>query len=307
MPASLCVVCRGHHGPHLPCPCFRCGIRHSDDCMSVSDSFFVAPNSSACVMCGNDHSSLSKCPCHRCGMSHEGDCATVCARCQQCHGNKRCLSSGNFTFERRSRARLTNDEEVVISATVVRHDLGLMCVKCPHCQARMWIGEKLNCCRGGSIVIEELNDVPAAFSGVILSSHVRQNIRSYNTVMAFASTGHKNKSFVDGTFVLGGRSFHRIGSLVPHDNSPHCFSQIYVLDTNDATNRRSAVIPGLRANVLSQLHELMLLHNPLAQTFKMAAADCRTRGVSDDSVGLTWSATDELSRFEIGAMIERAG
>jgi hypothetical protein len=57
--------------------------------------------------------------------------------------------------------------------------------------------------------------VPAELSALILSPHVRGNFRIYNSLMALASVGHSNKSIVGGTFVLGGSSYHRIGSLVP--------------------------------------------------------------------------------------------
>jgi len=165
----------------------------------------------------------------------------------------------------------------------------------------------MNCCAGGRIIVPELNEVPLELSNLILSSHVRQNIRPYNTVMAFASTGHANKSFVDGTFVLGGRAYHRIGSLLPAAEQQHSFAQIYVLDTNDATQRRLSIMPSLRSHVLSALHDLMLSHNRLASMFKHAAVAINIDDVSNDSVGLTWSADDELSRFEIGAMIAHAG
>ena len=49
----------------------------------------------------------------------------------------------------------------------------------------------------------------------------------------------------DGTFVLGGRAYHRIGSLLPCDGAKHCFSQIWTLDTDDATGRRQELLPRL--------------------------------------------------------------
>jgi hypothetical protein len=48
--------------------------------------------------------------------------------------------------------------------------------------------------------------------------------------MAMASVGHSNKSLPDGMFHLGGKSFHRIGSMHPDPHVPHAFAQIYVLD-----------------------------------------------------------------------------
>jgi hypothetical protein len=108
-----------------------------------------------------------------------------------------------------------DDDDIVDRAPPERHFLGLMVLECPYCKARSWRGEKLSCCHHGAVHLPLQDMVPAQLSAIILSPHVRQNIRPYNTIMAFASTGHQNKSIVGGTFVLGGRAYHRIGSLLP--------------------------------------------------------------------------------------------
>jgi hypothetical protein len=88
----------------------------------------------------------------------------------------------------------------------------------------------------------------------------------------------------------------------------HSFSQIWTLDTADATERRQELMPTLRDHVLSTLHDLFIRHNHLARSFKAAAASLADRGdVNQESVGFTWSATDELSQFEMAAVIETAG
>ena len=310
MPAPLCVVCRGYHLAHVACPCYHCGLRHEGDCSlddTLTSAFDWSSRAAICDYCGYQHLMHLPCPCLRCGACHDGDCSTVCARCNRCHGNKRCsyaqsVVSKNF----RLRARTAN-EDTSVGAPVVRHDLGDMSVQCPHCRSRSWFGEKMNCCKGGVIVVPDLNDVPGVLSNLILSPHVRQNIRSYNTVMAFASVGHANKSFVDGTFVLGGRAYHRIGSLLPVQHQPHCFAQIYVLDTDNATRRRQDIIPSLRPFVLSQLHDMMMQFNHLARTFKAAADGCSSRSAPDNAIGFTWSAGNDLANFGIASLIEHAG
>jgi hypothetical protein len=142
--------------------------------------------------------------------------------------------------------------------------------------------------------------------------------------MAFASTGHQNKSIVGGTFVLGGRAYHRIGSLLPGNaafaglliqltrcsepGQKHAFSQIWTLDTSDATDRRQELMPELRQHVLSSLHNLFIIHNRLAKMFKSAAAAVSNiRDAPIASVGFTWSATDDLTNFEMAAIIEKSG
>jgi hypothetical protein len=183
-----------------------------------------------------------------------------------------------------------------------------MNVICAHCRARTFPDEKIKCCSAGNVVFPLPMDVPIPLSALILSAHVRQNIRSYNSVMAFASTGHTNKSLPDGTFVLGGRSYHRIGSLLPIVGSKHCFSQIWSLDSADATSRRLEIMPTLRQSVLQSLHQLFLQHNPLARMFKQASDAVSNIGdVDTQSVGFTWTDSDDLASFQIGAVVEYGG
>ena len=111
---------------------------------------------------------------------------------------------------------------------------------CPHCHARFWMEETINCCFSGSLIIPEPT-IPQSLSDLIYSAPVRKNIRSYNMAMAMAYVGHKNMSLPDGTFVMGGRSYHRIGSLLPSSGQDNNFAQIYLLDTLDATSRRSSI------------------------------------------------------------------
>ena len=89
---------------------------------------------------------------------------------------------------------------------------------------------------------------------------------------------------------------------------PHSFAQIWALDTADATQRRQELMPTLRSHVLSTMHELFIRHNHLARSYSSAVASVVDHAHVDvDAVGFTWSATDELTRFEIASVIESAG
>jgi hypothetical protein len=57
------------------------------------------------------------------------------------------------------------------------HELPEMDVVCPHCRARSWRAENMDCCGGGRLQLPLADDVPAELSEVILSAHVRQHIR----------------------------------------------------------------------------------------------------------------------------------
>ena len=175
-----------------------------------------------CLFCRAMHNEHEPCLCFRCGYRHAGDCGTVCCLCHRVHAASdficRIRPAMNFSPQRRSKALFINDVDVEDRIPAPRHDLGTMSVECPHCKSRSFTSEKMNCCQGGVVDVAWEDVVPSELSAIILSAHVRQNIRPYNTVLAFASTGHVNKSIIGGTFVLGGRTYHRIGSILPGAN-----------------------------------------------------------------------------------------
>jgi len=185
------------------------------------------------------------------------------------------------------------------NAEALRHNLGAMSNCCPHCHARSWAGETINCCFEGSLIIPEPT-IPISLSNLIYSAPVRQNIRSYNMAMAMASVGHKNKSLPDGTFVMGGKSYHRVGSLQPQPGQDFNFAQIYILDTMDATARRSCIFKDrLDSTILNALDIQLRRHNALVSDF------CRA---SNGNVPeLVWSSDDDIINMQIGAIVSTPG
>ena len=181
-----------------------------------------------------------------------------------------------------------------------RLDIGVMDQVCPHCSARFWPGENINCCFSGSLIIDE-PVIPDDLRGLILSREVRKSMRSYNMAMAMASVGHSKDGFPDGVFVLSGKSYHRLGvTLAPQFGRAPNFAQIYVLDTDDATNRRMEIFSNrLNRTVLSQMHELLLTYNPLASQYRAAA--------STDVPELVWSSDDDIMRMHMGAIVSSYG
>ena len=81
----------------------------------------------------------------------------------------------------------------------------------------------------------------------------------YNMAFAMASVGHDNRSLPDSTFIMGGRTYHRIGAMEPQPLQPASFAQIYLLDPDESAARRLEVIGHddgvLRAAVLAMLHQ----------------------------------------------------
>ena len=59
--------------------------------------------------------------------------------------------------------------------TYARDEAGLYI--CPHCGAKSWHGEHVDCCGGGRLQLPIADDVPQELADIILSAHVRQHIR----------------------------------------------------------------------------------------------------------------------------------
>ena len=57
------------------------------------------------------------------------------------------------------------------------HELPQFDVECPYCCARFWRVESISCCGGGRLQLPLDQEVPDTLSEVILSAHVRANIR----------------------------------------------------------------------------------------------------------------------------------
>ena len=68
-----------------------------------------------------------------------------------------------------------HDSSVVLPVPV--HELPAFDVICPHCNARSCRDEHMNCCGSGRVMLPIGDVVPAELQDVILSSHVRSNIR----------------------------------------------------------------------------------------------------------------------------------
>ena len=71
----------------------------------------------------------------------------------------------------------THPADGAIILAVPIHVLPAFDVVCPHCRARSCPDETINCCGRGRLTLPIGEDVPSEFQDVILSAHVRSNIR----------------------------------------------------------------------------------------------------------------------------------
>jgi hypothetical protein len=321
--AKCCLLCGEVHAQSVSCPCPRCLLNHvvgaCYQAFSHISGVFSGDNS-WCLLCGEAHQHNSSCPCPRCHLYHtDRDCpdvilAVVCSRCNVWHGADVCarrdVCSSMPQPSALPRAQMINravsqvahgemSAPVRSDAASDRHDIGPMSISCSHCGARFWRGERINCCFDGTLIIPE-PDIPESLSNLILSSSVRQHLRAYNVAMAMASVGHEKAGFPDGVFVLSGKSYHHVGTMLPNDGHPMCFAQIYILDTLNATNRRSSIFGNeLNSQVLSDLHDQLLLHNRYVSEFATAAAT--------DAPELVWTSDDNIMGMQMGALVSAVG
>ena len=265
-----------------------------------------------CEQCGRYTFPHSKCRCRECGIrhAHHLGCRRVafcpqCCRTTRVHGICDCVhchSRHQTSLLCRARPANRHFRAAMSGVNPQISNIGSMSVVCPYCGARSWLNEKISCCASGDIQLPGYPAIPVELTSVILSAHVRQNIRLYNMSLAMASVGHRAAGLPDGMFVLGGQACHRIGSLAPSPGCPPAFAQIYVLDADAAALRRMQVFGRdcpLKRDVLRTLHELLIQHNPCVRQFVAAARSNVPR--------FSWSCFDDISGMQVGAMVIEPG
>jgi len=188
---------------------------------------------------------------------------------------------------------------------------------CPHCGALFFVGEAkyISCCHLGTIALNR-PFVPNALMSIITDSHVHACIRQYNSALAMASVGYSgdamdrnhsaapHRPHVDGwgSLKISGRVYHRIGGIQAAAEQAASWGQLYMLDAAEATQNRMAVhrcAEHLRPSVLSELHSLLMQHNPWISEF-VAAGD-------GTAAELTWSSDDVNTRAGIVAVVAATG
>ncbi|KAJ1701662.1 hypothetical protein LUZ63_001441 [Rhynchospora breviuscula] len=132
---------------------------------------------------------------------------------------------------------------------------------CTHCHARFWYEERCLktstvelpayslCCRNGRVKLHEFDHIPQTLSNLLDpnngadSKHFIENIRIYNSMFAFTSVDVQiDESLNTGrgpyVFRVSGQLCHLLGSLLPSDDDPPRFAQLYMYDTeNEIANR----------------------------------------------------------------------
>jgi hypothetical protein len=274
-------------------PCAICQLHHpTGPCVGQDGPVRVH-----CAQCGRRHMPSMRCKCRICGFYHP-----VASPC----GNVRSNGSSDVYVG----AAFSRD-------AVTAFDGGLPSESCPHCGALFFVSEAkyINCCHDGTIVLSRPS-VPDALMTAITDSHVHACIRQYNSALAMASVGYSgdamdrnhsaepHRPHVDGwgSLKISGRAYHRIGGIQAAAEQAASWGQIYMFDAAEATQRRLAVhrcAEHLRPSVLSDLHALLLQHNPWIAEFVAVGA-----GPSEE---LSWSSDDVNTRAGIVAVVAATG
>lgn len=170
---------------------------------------------------------------------------------------------------------------------------------CQYCGALLWYEERTIksrettnpkfslCCQDGRVQLPMLKEAPSYLHELIRpnggsqSSKFRENIRAYNSLFAFTSTGGVVSHEVNigpGPYVykISGQNYHRIGSLLPVEGQSPKFAQLYIYDTENELQNRLKILPdcekrkSLEKNIIENLIIMFDEHNMITQAFRMA-------------------------------------
>ena len=175
-----------------------------------------------------------------------------------------------------------------------------MTFSCTFCDAKFWESEKLStstrlflkfplCCGQAKVVLPSLATSPDLLAHLLTSSEARgrtfrDNIRAYNSALAFASLGvDLDKQFANAkrgvyTFRIHGTVHHYIGQLMPREGQGPTFAQIYIHDGTPETEAeyREASLPELPC-LQAMLHDV----NPYVSFSRQGIDVMREHGGAD--------------------------
>ena len=182
-------------------------------------------------------------------------------------------------------------------------------LRCPYCDALVWHSENCGrdpqtgnplytiCCQQGRVKLPPVRQPPPVLEKLQDESSFRNNIRVYNSILAFTSIGAKIDHTVTSgsgppTFRIQGQNYHRIGSLIPTSGNPPKFLQLYIVDTsNEVSNRiqslqRTPSSGPLQEGIVKQLIDMLDSSNHLCQIFRKARDQYETAGAKEFTIRL---------------------
>ena len=162
-------------------------------------------------------------------------------------------------------------------STVDTQDVGDMNHICSACGALMFNGEKHYgklvenqptatfslCCSDGNVKLPPIKDPPQLLQSLLTGKTHRdrnfhQNIRAYNSSLAFAALGLTGQEFKFRTagpycYRINGQLYHTISQLQPETEKPPGFSQIYIYDQQHEPDYCMRPFPDLDRSIVKEL------------------------------------------------------
>ena len=194
--------------------------------------------------------------------------------------------------EQRLNEALRN-EAINFTAQLEAHNCGPFNIICQFCKSRNFIGERpsdckfTSCCRKGKVKLPNPKDAngnnlnyPEFLRKLLFDvtnpscTHFRENIRSYNSAVSFASLGAKIVELPGRgpyVFKVHGQTYHRTSHLQPLDDQVPQFAQLHVFDSTQATDIRHGHIANdlCRREILDQIDRFFRQNNRLAQSYQL--------------------------------------
>ncbi|XP_074293620.1 uncharacterized protein LOC141620718 [Silene latifolia] len=204
------------------------------------------------------------------------------------------LSSAYESYEANNRLRMEDDDLQDLEGY---DDIGDPIFTCTKCGAQMWYGERdrmdtkpvvpsfTMCCKNGIVELPFIKKPPKLLCDLLMrkhpkSKHFIENIRSYNNMFSFTSMGGKidhsvNRGRGPYTFRIGGENTHLIGSLLPNNDAPPKFCQLYIYDTEEELKHRKNALSSTNGiqfddGLMKDLKQMVDRYNVLAKSFRMA-------------------------------------
>ncbi|PMD18327.1 hypothetical protein NA56DRAFT_251299 [Hyaloscypha hepaticicola] len=156
--------------------------------------------------------------------------------------------------------------------------------ECEFCHALHFIHESVGSgqlfelyYKKGDTVLENLQPPPPFLRELLTADNprardFRQNIRAYNSTLAFTSLNYTKDTRTDLSrglhyFQIHGELFHLQGPLLPGSEAPS-FAQLFFYNPDYTTDTRLQYRPSLDRDILRGLHEILTDCNPFIGLYK---------------------------------------
>lgn len=140
----------------------------------------------------------------------------------------------------------------------------------------------------------------------------RENIRQYNSALAFTSLGAQIDDSVNRggggppVFRIQGKPHHQISSLLPPDGQRPGYARLYILDSHEAHGHRMQRNSGLDPNVMYRLGGLITQYYRWAEIFKQAHEVSQRSNTDEVSLQLTVDRNRDRRRHNLPTSNEAA-